>query len=158
MMEAGANHQVTALSPVRSSRQIVFLMPDAIARFNRSRKSRNVPAMKYKRQRISAFGPERHIAPRRRLCRFSNRPVEVKHFQTVLPSRNGRHLRAHASLRNWHIGPSILGSKDEVGQSNERPCVAVGRSKRPSGLTSSIVPARDTIPPLDGARASSYWD
>src|SRR5260370_42042120 len=33
-----------------------------------------------------------------------------------------------------------MGSEDEVEQSNGRPCVAVGRSKRPSGLTSSIVP------------------
>jgi hypothetical protein len=53
-------------------------------------------------------------------------------------------------------GPSIMGSEDEVEQSNGRPCVAVRRSKRPSGVTSSIVPARDTIPPLGGARASSY--
>src|ERR1700756_2656176 len=37
-------------------------------------------------------------------------------------------------------GPSIMGSEDEVEQSFGRPCVAVGRSKRPSGLTSSIVP------------------
>src|SRR6516164_1766268 len=33
-----------------------------------------------------------------------------------------------------------MGSEDEVEQSFGRPCVAVGRSKRPSGLTSSIVP------------------
>jgi len=33
-----------------------------------------------------------------------------------------------------------MGSEDEVEQSYGRPCVAVGRSKRPSGLTSSIVP------------------
>src|SRR6476469_3304446 len=33
-----------------------------------------------------------------------------------------------------------MGSEDEVEQSNGRPCVAVGRSKRPSGLTSAIVP------------------
>ena len=58
-MEASANDQVTVLSPVRSSRQIVFLMLDAFALFNRSRKSRSVMAMKYRRQRISACGTKR---------------------------------------------------------------------------------------------------
>src|ERR1700751_837501 len=37
-------------------------------------------------------------------------------------------------------GPFQHGIRGEVEQSNGRPCVAVGRSKRPSGLTSSLVP------------------
>jgi hypothetical protein len=42
--------------------------------------------------RESEGGPSRHIAPPRDLGRFSNRPLEVKHFQTI------RH-RVMASLR-----------------------------------------------------------
>jgi len=49
--------------------------------------------------------------------------------------------RARASLRNRHQGPSIMGSEDEVEQSNGRPCrQSDGRSKRTCELTSSIVP------------------
>ena len=49
--------------------------------------------------------------------------------------------RARASLRNRHQGPSIMGSEDEAEQSFGRPYRQTnGRSKRPSGLTSSIVP------------------
>ena len=51
------------------------------------------------------------------------------------------HSRARASLRNRHLGPSIMGSEDEVEQSNGRPCRQLnGRSKRTCELTSSIVP------------------
>jgi hypothetical protein len=38
MMEASANDQVTALSPVKSFRQIVFLMLDAFALFQQEPK------------------------------------------------------------------------------------------------------------------------
>jgi hypothetical protein len=38
VMEASANHQVTALSPVKSFRQIVFLMLDAFALFQQGPK------------------------------------------------------------------------------------------------------------------------
>ena len=49
--------------------------------------------------------------------------------------------RARASLRNWHQGPSIMGFEDEAEQSIGRPCRQTnGGSKRPSELTSSIVP------------------
>ena len=49
--------------------------------------------------------------------------------------------RARASLRNRHQGPSIMGFEDEAEQSIGRPCRQTnGGSKRPSELTSSIVP------------------
>jgi hypothetical protein len=49
--------------------------------------------------------------------------------------------RARASLRNRHQGPSIMGFEDEAEQSIGRPCrQRNGGSKRPSELTSSIVP------------------
>ena len=50
-------------------------------------------------------------------------------------------LRARASLRNRHQGPSSMGFEDEVEQSFGRPCRQTnGRSKRTNQLTSSIVP------------------
>jgi hypothetical protein len=49
----------------------------------------------------AALGPSRHIAPPRDDGRFSSRPVEVKHLQTVPPSQYRGHPRARASLRNW---------------------------------------------------------
>ena len=59
-----------------------------------------------------------------------------------LPSLRCRcRSRALASLRNRHQGPSIMGSEDEAEQSIGRPCRQTnGGSKRPSELTSSIVP------------------
>src|SRR3954447_10076090 len=49
--------------------------------------------------------------------------------------------RALASLRNRHLGPSIMGSEDEAEQSFGRPCRQCdARSKRTYELTSSIVP------------------
>ena len=51
------------------------------------------------------------------------------------------HSRARASLRNRHLGPSIMGSEDEAEQSFGRPCRQCdGRSKQTYELTSSIVP------------------
>jgi hypothetical protein len=51
------------------------------------------------------------------------------------------HLRARASLRNRHKGPSIMGFEDEVERSKGRPCrLTDSRSKRTYELTSSIVP------------------
>src|ERR1700681_4092986 len=49
--------------------------------------------------------------------------------------------RARASLRNRHLGPSIMGFEDEAEQSLGRPCGKKnGRNKRTHELTSSIVP------------------
>ena len=54
--------------------------------------------------------------------------------------------RARASLRNRHIGPSILGFEDEVEQSLGRPCRQTdGRSKQTRELTSSIVPRGTSV-------------
>src|SRR5262249_28038965 len=54
--------------------------------------------------------------------RFSNRPVGVKRFQAVHDGGGRCRSRARASLRNRHIGPSIMGSEDGAEQSNGRPC------------------------------------
>jgi len=60
------------------------------------------------------------------------------------------HSRARASLRNRHIGRSIMGSEDEAEQSLRRP---YRRQVRADMRTHFIHrPARDTIPPLGGAR------
>jgi hypothetical protein len=89
--------------------------------------------------------------------RFSNRPFEVKRFQTIDHDSVDVTPRARASLRNRHQGPSIMGFEDEVELSFGRPYRQIdGRSKRTCALTSSVVPPRDIIPPLGGVRVSSY--
>src|SRR5215813_3880768 len=73
--------------------------------------------------------------------RFSNRPFEVKRFQTIHHDSVDVAPRARASLRNRHQGPSIMGFEDEVERSFGRPYRQIdGRSKRTCELTSSIVP------------------
>src|SRR5205085_11109361 len=64
------------------------------------------------------------------------------------------HSRARASLRNRHIGRSIMGFEDEVERSFGRPC----RRQVQADMRTHLIhrPARDTIPPLGGARVSSY--
>jgi hypothetical protein len=54
--------------------------------------------------------------------RFSNRPFEVKHFQTIRHCSVDVVSRARASLRNRPQGRSIMGYEDEVEQSFARPC------------------------------------
>src|ERR1700681_2849044 len=72
---------------------------------------------------------------------FSNRPFEVKHFQTIHHCSCRCRLRGRASLRNRHQGPSIMGFEDGAEQSLGRPCrLTDSRSKRTYELTSSIVP------------------
>src|SRR5665811_2053663 len=73
--------------------------------------------------------------------RFSNRPVGVKHFQTV----HGYGVDvAHGLVLLFGIGtrgPSIMGFEDEAEQSLGRPYrQRNGGSKRTYELTSSIVP------------------
>src|SRR4029077_7839086 len=61
------------------------------------------------RAAISCPGPSRHIAPPRDLGRFSNRPFEVKHFQTI------RHCNvdvAHGLALLFGIGTRALPSWD----------------------------------------------
>ena len=73
--------------------------------------------------------------------RFSNRPLGVKHFQTI------HHTSvdvAHGLALLFGIGtqgPSSMGFENEVEQSIGRPYRQTeGRSKRTYDLTSSIVP------------------
>jgi len=75
--------------------------------------------------------------------RFSNRPVGVKRFQTIHDSGDRGRSQARASLRNRHIGPSIMGSEDEVEQSLGRPC----RRQVQADMRTHLIhrPARDTF-------------
>jgi hypothetical protein len=73
--------------------------------------------------------------------RFSNRPVGVKHFQTIhycsFDVARGLVLLFGIGTR----GPSIMGFENEAEQSLGRPCHQTdGRSERTYELTSSIVP------------------
>jgi len=97
--------------------------------------------------------PIADIAERDRDVRFSNRPVGVKRFQAIDYCGSQHHSRARASLRNRHIGRSIMGSEDEVEQSLWRPC----RRQVQADMRTHLIhrPARDIIPPLGGARVSS---
>ena len=61
------------------------------------------------REQMAARGPSRHIAAPRDLGRFSNRPFEVKHFQTI------RHCNvdvAHGLALLFGIGTRALPSWD----------------------------------------------
>jgi hypothetical protein len=88
---------------------------------------------------------------------FSNRPFEVKRFQTIRRLRCRCHSRARASLRNRHQGPSIMGFENEVEQSLPRPCRQTLRRVQADMRTHLVHrPARDIIPPLGGSRVSSY--
>ena len=69
---------------------------------------------------------------------FSNRPVEVKRFQTIHDIGGECRSRARASLRNRHIGRSIMGFVDKVEQSIGRPRQC--GSEPTYELTLSIVP------------------
>jgi hypothetical protein len=67
-----------------------------------------------------------------------------------------RHSRVRASLRNRHPGPSIMGFEDEVEQSLPRPCRNCRQVQADMRTHLIHRPARDTIPPLGGARVFSY--
>src|SRR5215468_7165787 len=89
--------------------------------------------------------------------RFSNRPFEVKRFQTIHDESGDVAPRARASLRNRHQGPSIMGFEDEVERSHGRPYrqMTVG----PSGRANSPHPSSREghhSTGLGGARVSSY--
>jgi hypothetical protein len=101
----------------------------------------------------SALPAKADIDRRQHEVRFSNRPVGVKRFQAIHYCGSQHHSRAPASLRNRHIGRSIMGSEDEVEQSLWRPC----RRQVQADLRTHLIhrPARDVIPPLGGARVSS---
>ena len=89
----------------------------------------------------SAFGPSRHFAATQQFGRFSNRPFGVKRFQTIHHRSVSISLTGSCFSSESAQGPSIMGFEDEAEQSFGRPCQqANGRSKRPSELTSSIVP------------------
>jgi hypothetical protein len=93
---------------------------------------------RFRATKTSGIGPSRHICSATNLGRFSKRPFEVKHFQTM------RHCNvdvAHGLALLFGIGTRALPSWDpRTRWNNLTGGLAVGRSKRPSGLTSSIVP------------------
>ena len=88
---------------------------------------------------------------------FSNRPFGVKRFQTI------HHCSvdvAHGLALLFGIGTKAVPSWDPRTRWNNlyaRPCRQTsGRSKRTSRTHLIHRPARDIIPPLGGARVSSY--
>src|SRR5262245_60970551 len=86
----------------------------------------------------SAYGTKRTWRSKAAYVRFSNRPFEVKRFQTIHPRQCRCRPRARASLRNRHQGPSIMGFEDEVERSFGRPYRQIDdRSKRTCELTAS---------------------
>src|SRR6476660_9836764 len=89
---------------------------------------------------LSGIGPSRPIPALQFFGRFSNRPFGVKHFQTIHRRMSmflaGSCFSSESAPRPFHHG-----FEDEAEQSIGRPCRQTnGGSKRPSELTSSIVP------------------
>jgi len=90
-----------------------------------------------------------------RNVRFSNRPFGVKRFQTI--HHYGVDV-AHGLVLLYGIGTKAVPSWDsKTGWNNLSGGLVVSVTTGPSGSTISPHPARDIIPPLSGARASSYW-
>src|SRR6201988_1940689 len=87
--------------------------------------------------------------------RFSNRPFEVKHFQTI------RHCNvdvAHGLALLFGIGTMALPSWDPRTRWNNLTGGLASQVQATERTHLIHRPARDTIPPLGGARASSYWN
>ena len=100
--------------------------------------------------------PSPPIAPPHDLGRFSNRPVGVKRFQTI-HRRSVWVTRGRVLLSG--IGTSALPSWDSKARwNNLMGGLAGGRSKRPSELTSSIVPRGTPFHRWVELEASSYYD
>ena len=99
---------------------------------------------------MAAFGTEPKSADVRSYVRFSNRPFEVKRFQTIHDESGDVAPRARASLRNRRQGPSIMGFEDEVERSHGRPYrqMTVG----PSGRANSPHPSS-----REGHHSTAWW-
>jgi len=69
------------------------------------------------------------------------------------PQQCRRRSRARASLRNRHRGPSIMGFEDKVERSLGRPCRSCRQVQADMRTHLIHRPARDTVPPLGGARS-----
>ena len=89
--------------------------------------------------------------------RFSNRPFEVKRFQTI-------HHRSVDVARGFvllfGIGTKAVPSWDSrTRRNNLTDGLAVSRRQVQATERTHLIhrPARDIIPPLGGARVSSYW-
>ena len=79
--------------------------------------------------------------------------IGVKRFQAIPLLRCRHHSRARASLRNRHRGPSIMGFEDKVERSLGRPCRSCRQVQADMRTHLIHRPARDTVPPLGGARS-----
>src|SRR6266571_5501132 len=89
--------------------------------------------------------------------RFSNRPFGVKHFQTI--RRCGVDV-AHGLVLLFGIGTRALPSWDSKTRwNNLMGGLAVSCRQVQADMRTHLIhrPARDIIPPLGGARVSSYW-
>ena len=88
--------------------------------------------------------------------RFFNRPVGVKHFQTI------HHCSvdvAHGLVLLFGIGTKAVPSWDsKIRWNNLLGGLAVRQRQFQADIPTHLIhrPARDIIPPLGGARVSSY--
>ena len=104
---------------------------------------------------MSAIGGKADMAPTGRDVAFSNRPFEVKHFQTI-------HHRsvdvAHGLALLFGIGTKALPAWDSKTRwNNLMSGVAIKRQVQGDMRTHLIRrPVRDIFPPQGGARVSSY--
>jgi hypothetical protein len=100
--------------------------------------------------------PSRPIAALQFFGRFSNRPCRVKHLQTIrrrsVDVSHGFVLRFGIGIKPFHHGIRRRGGTiyQAALPSNERQVQATKRTHLIHR------PARDIIPPLSGARVSSY--
>src|SRR5215470_5809022 len=103
---------------------------------------------------MSAFGPSCDMPSDTANVCFSNRPFEVKHFQTI------RHRNvdvAHGLTLLFGIGTRALPSWDSRTRWNNLiGGLAVLQTVGPSGHANIHRPARDTFPLLGGFRVFSY--
>jgi len=89
---------------------------------------------------------------------FSIRPFEVKRFQAALHCDVGLSLRALASLRNRHVGPSMMGSEERSGTIFRASFAPIERKEQHMHRTHFVHrPARDNPPPQRGTVNSSFW-
>src|ERR1700752_2819088 len=106
---------------------------------------------------MSVCGPSRHFAAKQRFGRFSNRPFEVKHFQTI---RRCSVDVAHGRALLFGIGTRAVPSWDPRTRWNNlyRGLVVSlnDRFKRTCELPSSIVPRGTSFHCWGGSPVFSY--
>ena len=104
---------------------------------------------------MSAFGGKADMTRTRADVRFSNRPVGVKRFQTIHDC--GVDV-ARGLVLLYGIDTSALPSWDSKTRWNNLMSGLADCRQVQADMRTHLIhrPARDTIPPLGGARLSSY--